>query len=215
MKHLLLTTFLLLAITSTAVADVYIYNTTDERMSYEVQLPNGDTQQGVIDENTGYYPTTTVISTKEGVISNITVKSESGDSAVQLKAPYSRCYMIGKKDGGLSLKPVSWSMNNGQTHKRELTIYNATGSTQTFALIDEKEMRELTIAPGDQVTVPAKNGFDGSSGFHHLKWADGYRLDRSASAGYFHILYMDKRSPGKVQIDDYGLLTIPRGVTTP
>ena len=52
-------------------------------------------------------------------------------------------------------------------------------------------------------------------GFHHLKWADGYRLDRSASAGYFHILYMDKRSPGKVQIDDYGLLTIPRGVTTP
>lgn len=215
MKKLLLITFLLLAITSGAVADVYIYNTTDERMTYQVQLPNGDTQDGVIDENTGYGPTNTVIKTQEGTIANITVKSESGESAVQLKAPYSRCYLIGKKNGGLTLKPVSWSLDNGQTHKRELTIYNATGSTQTFALIDEKEMRNLTIEPGDEVTVPAKYGFSGSSGFHHLKWPDGHRLDNDISSGYFTILYMDKRSPGKVQADNYGHLTIPRGITMP
>ena len=215
MKHLLLTTFLLLTITSACLADVYIYNTTDERMSYQVQLPNGDTKDGVVEECTGYYPAQTTISTAEGVITNITIKSESGESAVQLKAPYTRCYLIGKKNGGLSLRPVSWSMDNGQTHKRELTIYNATGTTQTFALIDEKEMRNLTIEPGDEVTVPAKNGFSGSSGFHHLKWADGHRLDNAISSGYFTILYMDKRSPGKVQAANYGHLTPPRNVVMP
>ncbi|MFA7481267.1 MAG: hypothetical protein WC314_12255 [Vulcanimicrobiota bacterium] len=215
MKNLTLTLLSFLAITATSLADVYIYNTTDERMTYQVQLPNGDTQDGVVKENTGYYPATTTISTKDGGITNITVKSESGESAVQLKAPYTRCYLIGKKDGGLQLKPISWSMDNGQTHKRELTLYNATGTTQTFSLIDEKEMRTLTIEPGSEVTVPAKYGFGGSSGFHHLKWADGHRLDNSVSAGSYHILYLDKRSPGKVQVDDYGLLTVPRNIVMP
>ena len=184
-------------------------------MTYSVQLPNGDTKDGVVEEYTGYYPAQTTISTKEGVITTIKVTSESGDSAVELKAPYSRTYLIGKKDGGLQLKPISWSLDNGQVHKRELTIYNATGTTQTFALIDEKEMRNLTIEPGDQVTVPAKNGFSGSSGFHHLKWPSGYRIDNAVGAGYFTILYNDKRDPGEVQIDEYGHLTIPRGIVMP
>jgi hypothetical protein len=215
MQKLVLTIFLLFAITAVSQADVYIYNTIDERMSYEVQLPNGDTKAGVVEEYKGYYPAQTTISTKEGVVTNIKVTSESGDSSVMLKAPYSRCYLIGKKDGGLQLKPVSWSTDNGQTQKRQLTIYNATGSTQTFALIDEKEMRNITLEPGDETTVPSKNGFSGSSGFHHLKWPNGHRLDNAISSGYFTMIYLDKRSPGKVQADNYGHLAAPRGVVMP
>jgi hypothetical protein len=215
MKNLLITAFLLLTIANAAQADVYIYNTTDERMTYQVQLPNGDTADGVINETRGYGPEQTTISTKDGVITTIRVNSESGESAVELKAPYSRCYLIGKKDGALQLKPVSWSLDNGQTQKRELTIYNATGATQTFALIDEVEMRNITLEPGDQTTVPAKNGFGGSSGFHHLKWPNGHRLDKVISSGYFTIIFMDKRDPGKVRAGNYGHLASPRGVVMP
>ena len=215
MKNLLVLTLLVLALAPASLADVYIYNTTDERMTYQVQLPNGDTADGVIGETRGYGPEQTTISTKDGVITTIKVTSETGDSAVELKAPYSRCYLIGKKDGGLQLKPVSWSLDNGQTQKRELTIYNATGATQTFALIDEVEMRNITLEPGDQTTVPAKNGFGGSSGFHHLKWPNGHRLDKVISSGYFTIIFMDKRDPGKVRAGNYGHLASPRGVIMP
>jgi hypothetical protein len=131
---------------------------------------------------------------------------------VEVKAPYSRTFVLFKKDGVMQFKPVSWSMDNGQTQKRELTILNATGAPQSFSLIDEKEMRPLTLAPGDMITVPAKHGFGGSSGFHHLKFANGDRLDNAVSTGTFNILYMDSRSAGKVQVDDYGYLATPNGM---
>lgn len=204
-----------LALLGPAHADVYIYNTTDERMTYQVKLPNGDTKDGVIAENTGYYPAQTNIPSAEGPPANLKIVSESGQSAVEFKAPYCRTYVLYKSGGAMQFKPVSWSMDNGQTQKRELTILNTTGTTQTFDLVDEKEMRSVTLADGEMKTLPAKHGFGGSSGFHHLKFADGSRLDNAISSGYFCILYMDKRSPGKVQANNYGHLAAPRGYADP
>ncbi|MBT9586972.1 hypothetical protein IV102_26760 [bacterium] len=195
-----------------AGADVYIYNTTDERMNYQVVLPNGDTTSGPIEEYRGYYPTQTTLTTPEGRLTAFKVISESGNSSVEAKAAYSRCYLIGKKDGKLIFKPVSWSMDDGQNHKREMTLFNATGAPQTFDLVDEKQMRKITLQPGEETTVEAKYGFSGSSGFHHLKFSDGNRLDNAISSGYFVILYLDSRSPGKVQAGNYGHLTPPRNV---
>jgi len=77
-------------------------------------------------------------------------------------------------------------------------------------LVDEQKMRSFNLGPGDEVTVEAKHGFSGSSGFHHLKFPGGHRLDNAVSSGYFVILYNDKRSPGKVQAANYGHLTMPR-----
>lgn len=215
MKKSLLSLLVVLLACSAVHADVYIYNTTDERMTYQVLLPNGDTQDGVISEYTGYYPAQTNISTPEGTVTTFKVVSESGQSAIEVKAPYTRTYLISTKNGALQFRPVSWSLDNGQTHKREMTIFNATGAPQTFDLVDEKEMRNFTLQPGEEVTVPAKHGFGGSSGFHHLKFPGGHRLDNQISSGYFVILYMDKRSPGKVQAANYGHLTPPRGVVMP
>ena len=206
--------FLSLLVVSAAQADVYIYNTTDERMTYQVLLPNGDTKDGTIEEYRGYYPAQTTISTQDGKPTTFKVMSESGSTGVEVKAPYCRCYLVGKKDGKLVFKPVSWCMDNGQKHKRELTIYNATEAAQTFDLVDEKQMRKITLQPGEETTVEAKYGFSGSSGFHHLKFPDGHRLDNAISAGYFCILYMDSRSPGKVQANNFGHLTIPRNIIT-
>ena len=214
MKKILFTSLMFLFLGAMASADVYIYNTTDERMSYQVILPNGDTQEGSIDECRGYYPEQTNISTPEGKVTTFKVMSESGASGVEVKAPYSRCYVIYKKEGALKFEPVSWFLNNGQQHVRKLTILNVTGETQTFDLIDEKEMRKITLAPGEQTTVEAKNGFSGSSGFHHLKFANGHRINNAISSGYFTMLYMDKRDPGKVQAKDFGHLTIPRNMIT-
>lgn len=197
---------------TSAAADVYIYNTTDERMTYQVMLPNGDTKDGTIEEYRGYYPAQTTISTPEGRVTTFKVVSESGKTGVEVKAPYSRCFLIGKKNGKLEFRPVSWSMDNGQKHKREMVLYNATEVPQTFDLVDEKQMRKITLQPGEETTVEAKHGFSGSSGFHHLKFPDGHRLDNAISSGYFVILYMDSRSPGKVQAANYGHLTQPRNI---
>lgn len=212
MKTSFLRVVLILALMVAAHADVYIYNTVDERMRYEVVLPNGDTKEGVIKEYGGYYPAQTTIATPQGQITTFKVYSETGNSSVEAKGAYSRVYLIGKKDNALLFEPVSWSLDNGQTQQRAMVLYNATGSPQTFDLIDEKEMRKITLAPGEKTTVEAKNGFGGSSGFHHLKFADGHRLDNAISAGYFVILYLDKRSPGKVQAKTFGHLAAPNGI---
>lgn len=208
LSSLLLTVSLL----ASASADVYIYNTTDERMTYQVMLPNGDTKDGTIDEYRGYYPTQTTISTPDGKLTSFKVFSETGNSGAETRAPYSRCYLIGKKDDKLHFRPVSWSLDNGQKHKREMTLYNATGAPQTFDLVDEKQMRTITLLPGEDKTVEAKHGFSGSSGFHHLKFPGGHRLDNAISSGYFVILYLDSRSPGKVQAANFGHLTQPRNI---
>lgn len=209
-KSLALGAFLTLM--APAQADVYIQNTTDERMTYQVKLPNGDTQDGIIAPYDGYYPVQTSIPGESGKVVSFKIVSESGQSSVEAKGSYSQTFVLFKKDGVMQFKPVSWSMDNGQTHKRAVTILNATGEPQEFSLIDEKEMRPLKLAPGEMINVPAKNGFGGSSGFHHLKFANGDRLDNAISAGTFNILYLDKRSPGKVQVDDYGYLAVPNGI---
>ena len=198
-----------------AQADIYIFNTLDERLTYEVTLPNGDTKKGDIKENTGYYPAQTSFKSERGQIVNFRVTSETGRSHLDVKGAYSQCFLIGKKNGKLLFKPVSWYLSNGQSHKRMMTIYNATGKPVQFKLIDEKEMRDISLGPGEETTVSSKNGFNGSSGFHHLKFPDGHRLDRAIQSGYFSILYMDKRSPGKIQADGYGHITIPKGITAP
>lgn len=215
MRNKILTSLFALGMWQAAWCDVYIYNTVDERMRYEIVQPNGDTKEGTIAEYAGYYPTQTTLSTPEGQVTTFKVYSESGESGIEVKAPYSRCYLIGKKDGSLKFEPVSWSLDNGQTQERAMVLYNATGTAQTFDLIDEKEMRKLTLGPGEKVKVPATHGFGGSSGFHHLKFADGSRLENQISAGYFVILYLDTRNPGKVQAANYGHLAAPKGISQP
>lgn len=191
-------------------ADVYIYNTIDERMNYKISLPNGDSSDGSIQECQGYGPRQTTLRTERDKVTTLKVFSESGNTSTEVKAPDMRNYLVGKKDGKLQFRAVSWNTDDGQKHRAEVTLYNATGSVQTFDLVDEKQMRRITLQPGEETTVEAKNGFDGS--FHHLKFPDGNRLDNAVRSGSYSILYLDSRSPGKVQAGDYGYVTPPRKV---
>lgn len=201
----------ILFLSLTAQADIYLYNTTDERMTFEVFFPNGDSKTGTVNEDRGYGPEQTTIPGGDGVITTFKLTSESGGSAVEVKAAPYRTYILAISDGGMKVLPVGWSMENGQTHVREMQIFNATGQPQTFDLIDEKEMRKgITIAPGKSQAFPSKNGFSGSSGFHHLKFANGKRVENQARSGDFVLLYNDKRYPGEVRVGCYGHLTAPR-----
>ena len=191
-----------------ARADIYIYNTINERMGCQVVLPNGDTTDSVIEPDTGYGPSQTTLRTPRDKVTTFKVTSESGKSGMEQKSPDNRCYLVGTRDGKLIFRAVSWNMDNGQTQKREITFYNATGAPQSFGLVDEKEIRQFSIQPGEELTVEAKNGFH--AGNHHLKFADGSRQDSAVSAGHYAILYMDSRSPGKVQAKNFGWLAIPR-----
>ncbi|MBX3171210.1 MAG: hypothetical protein KF760_27625 [Candidatus Eremiobacteraeota bacterium] len=191
-----------------ASADVYIYNTINERLTYQIVLPNGDTQDGVIEPYAGYTPTQATLRTPRDKVTTFKVTSETGNSSLETKSPDGRCYLIAKKDGKLIFRGVSWNTDNGQTQKRAITFFNATEAPQSFGLVDEKEIRQVTVQPGEEVTVEAKNGFH--AGNHHLKFSDGSRLDNAVSAGHYAILYMDSRSHGKVQAGNYGWLAVPR-----
>ncbi len=203
---------LLCLLTPSVQADVFVLNTTDESMTYEVTLPNGDTATGEIKPTGGYYPTQTTIAYPDGAVATYKIMSESGESAVQVKSPPNQIMTLAIVNGGMKVLPTSWNVDNGQTHKREMTILNATDQALTFDIIDEKEVRKgNTLAPGESKSYPAKNGF--GMGFQHLRFADGQRLEPGASTGSFNVLYWDKRSPGKIQCDDFGHITPPKGQT--
>ena len=201
--------FLLLG---SAQADVYFFNTTDERLTYEVSLPNGDTKTGEIKEDRGYGPTQASFKNSKGDKTPFKVMGEDGSVLLQDTGAYARTFIIFKSAQGVKVQRASWYLSNGQSHKRMMTLFNATGKAVDFALIDEKEMRQISLQPGESKTVSAKNGFGGSSGFHHLKFAT-HRLDKAASAGYFVILHNDKRDAGEVQAENSGHITAPKGIT--
>lgn len=206
----LLTLLCLLA--PSAQADVYVLNTTDEALTYEVALPNGDTKSGEIKPTGGYYPHQTTIAYPSGAVATFKIISESGESAVEVKAPSNRIVTLAIVGGAMKVIPSSWNVDNGQTHKREMVIFNSTDQPLTFDIIDEKEMRKgNTLAPGESKTYPAKNGF--GMGFQHLKFSDGQRIEPGAATGSFNVLYWDSRSPGKIQCDDFGHITPPKGQT--
>jgi hypothetical protein len=84
-----------------------------------------------------------------------------------------------------------------------MTLLNATGKSQTFDIIDQKESRKgFTLAPGEHQSFPTKNPFDGyQGGFVTIRFADGQRVESEMSDGGAGIMYLDSRSPGKVVID--------------
>lgn len=210
MRRYYITLILLCLLAAPAFASIHIINNSDERLTYAIMLPNGDTKEGEIEENRGYGPSSTVLD-ESGEITVIRITSESGESTVELKAPKARGYLLDVVNGAMKITPISWYTDNGQSHKRVMKIYNGTGRPQTFDLIDEKEMRKgITLQPGETQEFAAKNGFGGSSGFHTLKFANGQRAESGAQAGYFVMLYNDKRYEGEVRVDGYGWLTPPR-----
>lgn len=201
----------LLLLSLSAHADIYLYNTTDERMTWEVTLPNGDTKEGVVKEGNQYGPVQTQIPGESGVVTTFRLRSESGESAVEVKGTYSQLIALAIKDGSMRVIPLGWTADDGQLHKREMTILNATGKAQTFDIIDEKEMRkEITLAPGEKASYPTKNAFGGSRGFITIKFADGQRVENEMSDGGAGIMYLDSRNPGKVTIDNLGYVSAPR-----
>jgi hypothetical protein len=206
----LLAIFVTLALS--AQADVYLYNTTNERMTWEVTLPNGDTKEGVVEEYRGYYPVQTTIPGQSDKITVFRLRSESGKSAVEVKGTYSQVIVLAIKDGGMRVLPLGWTLNSDQNHKREMTLLNATGQPQIFDIIDEKEVRKgLTLAAGQHATYPTLNPLGGSKGgFLTIRFADGQRVESVMSDGGVGVMYLDSREPGKVMIKNLGYITPPR-----
>lgn len=198
----------LLFSTLAAQADIYVVNTTDERLTWELPLPNGDVKKGQISENTGYGPTRNTVPAQRGVVTTFRIISESGESKVEVKGTYTQVFVLAIKNGGMQVIPGGWTLQTSP-EKREMKVLNATGQAQTFDIIDEKEIRAgLTLQQGEAQTYPAKSGFT-SSGFHTFRFADGSRIENRYGMGDFLIMYLDKRSPGKVQIEEFGNVTDP------
>lgn len=211
MKKLLGIITLAALLASPALADIYLFNTTGDQLTYEVTLPNGDTQKGVVKPTRGYGPEQTSFSNSAPKL-HFKVFNEDGSLLAEETATDYRTFIIGDQTGTMKMERASWYQDNGQVHKRVMEFYNATDKPLTFNLIDEKEVRkDLTLQPGERHTYLAKNGFGGSSGFHHLVFSDGQRVENQAQSGYFVVLHYDKRDPGKIVVTPSGWVTAPKG----
>ena len=211
MKQILATCLMAGLLSGSALADIYIFNTTNDRFTYEMTLPNGDTKTGEIEAERGYGPAQSDFSSG-GQKTHFKVFQEDGSLLAEETATDYRTFIICDKSGTMKMERASWYQDNGQTHKRVIEFFNATDKPLTFDLIDEKEVgKGLTLQPGERQTYEAKNGFNGSSGYHDLKFADGYRSNKEAAAGYFVILHTDTRYPGQIKVTNSGHVTPPRG----
>lgn len=208
-----LTLLFLFTLFGVAQADITIVNTLNDEMTYEVTLPNGDTKKGTIKPYSGYYPSNNSIPAKDDQQTTFKVFNEAGDLVGEETSPNVRLFVIFEDASGMKMQRVSWYKNNGQKHKRVITLLNATGQDQTFDVIDEKEVRNMSMKAGEIITFPAKNGKSGSSGFHDVRFPNGTRRDKSIAAGYFCIMYNDKRDTKGPSLDDYGHVTPPRGAS--
>lgn len=209
MKTLLWFT-LFLALGLSAQADVYLYNATDERMKWEVALPNGDTKQGEIAEATQYGPEmTTIPAGEQGKVTPFRIIGESGP--VELKGSYTQVVFLVKKNGALSVVPLGWTGSNGQNHRREMTLLNVTDQPVTFDIIDAKEVRKgFTLAPGEHQTYPTKNPMDGyAQGKVTVSVTGGERFDTPMTDGGAGIFYLD--AYGAVKMNNLGYVTPPSG----
>jgi hypothetical protein len=110
--YFLFSAFLFLGLS--AQADIYLYNTTDERMTWEVTLPNGDTKQGDVQEAGQYGPVQTTIPGESGLVTVFRIRSESGQSSVEVKGSYTQVLVLAIKDGVMKVVPLGWSGNTGQ-----------------------------------------------------------------------------------------------------
>jgi hypothetical protein len=201
-------------------ADLVLYNTTSQKMTYELVLPNGDVSRNEINPNTGYGPAQTMIRLDAAPSIRFSVKDEGGKSLGDIKCADNRVFLISDSGGTAKLTKISWYRDNGQAHKRLVQIFNATSEAVNFDLIDSKQVRkDIVLQPGELKQLDAMNGFSGSSGFHHIRFKDSSgaevnRMDSQVQASYFHIIYKDKRnsSPKDITVGTYGWLTPPKGV---
>jgi len=201
MLFLLLCSWPLLAAAST---EIYIYNTTNERLTYSQTFPNGDTKTGEIKESSGSYSDVTLRTNSGGVLT-CRITSESGKSTVELKGTDSQVFLLVLKDGAMSVVSGAWTATNGQSQKREIRFLNVTGKPLNFDIIDEKEIRKVSLKDGYPETFPNK------SNIKALRFENGQREETPYQPGDFWLIYRDPNSftPDKIQLRNMGHLTPP------
>lgn len=209
---------LTLSLWASAAADIVIYNTVNEAMTYEFVLSNGDTKKGDILPNTGYGPQQSRLEVGDAKRTSFKVFNEEGKPVAQVSSPDERVFVLFQDGDSIKIDRVSWFRDNGQKHRRAFGLLNATEEPLYLDIIDAKTIRkDIVLKPGEKREFEAKNGFDGSSGWHHIRFKDNngselFRKDRAVGAGYFHVVFKKKGdNPNVFSVKDYGWLTPPRG----
>lgn len=185
------------------LVEIYIYNTTGERLTYTQNLPNGDSKTGEVKERSAYSPGEVTIREENTSAVTCRLGSESGKSAVEIKGTDSQVFVLVLKDGAMSVVSGAWTATNGQSQKREIRFLNATGRPLNFDIIGEKEIGKASIQQGHSETYPAK------SGLMSLRFESGQREENQFRPGEFWLLYTENDAPDKIQCKNLGHLTPP------
>jgi len=96
------------ALLAAASTEIYIYNTTNERLTYSQSFPNGDNKTGEIKESSGGYSSVRLWTQNSGVLT-CRITSESGKSTVELKGTDSQVILLVLKDGAMSVVSGAWT----------------------------------------------------------------------------------------------------------
>ncbi len=185
-----------------ASTEIYIYNTTNERLTYTQSFSNGDNKTGEIKESSNG-PSSVRLWTQNSGVLTCRITSESGKSTFELKGTDSQVFLLVLKDGAMSVVSGAWTGTNGQTQKREIRFLNVTGKPLNFDIIDEKEIRKVSVKEGYAETFSAKNPL------MTLRFENGQREENQFRPGEFWLLYTDSYKPDKIQFKNMGYTTPP------
>ncbi len=183
--------------------EIYIYNTTNERLTYTQSFPNGESKSGELKERSAYSPEQITLRAQNSGVLTCRITSESGKSAVELKGTDSQVFLFVLKDGTMSVVSGAWTATNGQTQKREIRFLNVTGKPLNFDIIDEKEIRKASVEQGHAETYSAKIGL------MTLRFENGQREENQFRPGEFWLLFTENGAPDKILFKNLGHLTPP------
>jgi len=186
-----------------ASTEIYLYNTTNERLTYTQTFANGDSKSGEIKERSAYSPEEVTVRSPNSGVLTCRIARESGKSTVELKGTDSQVFLLVLKDGVMSVVSGAWTANNGQSKKQEIRFLNAVGRPVNFEIIDEKEIRKASLAQGHADSYSAK------SSLMSLRFENGQREDNQFRPGEFWLLFTENTAPDKIKFKNLGYLTPP------
>jgi hypothetical protein len=210
-KHTPFVLLLLFLLTGQGFADVFIRTTVNERLSYEISLPNGDVQKGVVREcgSGGWHFEDIRLSGKEPVV--VQFATDAGAKAkVKVPADHELLVYVGA-NGKLNIDDIGFGVSGSQKAPNIFKVFNLTGQSITFDLVDQKEVRKgNALGQAEVKQFDGRNAFDGWRTELRIVGPDGNELLRDNGVRNGNVYLILKSSDGKIFLHQAANLVGPR-----
>lgn len=205
MKKLTWIALLCLSLNSLSRADVVVYNTSTEALTFSATTA-GNQATGEVKPWRGNYPVQTRIENEKLDKTTFAITTSDGKKVHEATAAYSQAFFLSDTPQGPKCEPVGWTLYNGQAKPRKFRLHNATTQPLEFEIVGASGGKSgQTLQPGES------KDFDGSDPLrnerHTLRFSNGQELTGVGKVGGCTVLFSRK---GKTKLEAFKLDQIAR-----